>query len=153
MRKLLGVLVAVALSSAAAVPKIEDIDQTIRSNDLVKLRQLVSSREMANVRSGLKATPLHYAAMYGSVEALQFLLEKGADVNASNQSGATPLILAAWSFERARLLVEHGATVNAATDKGVTPLLVAASESGNARTVRYLLDKGADIRAQDTEGE
>ena len=65
MRKLLGMLIAVDLSSTAAVPKIEGIGQAIRSNDLAKLRQLVPSREAANIRNGLKATPLHYAAMYG----------------------------------------------------------------------------------------
>jgi ankyrin repeat protein len=153
MRKLLGILVAVAWSSSAAVPKIEDIDRAIRSNDLAKLGELVQSHEAANISNGLKATPLHYAAMYGSVEALRFLLNKGADPNAANQSSATPLILAAWSFERAQLLVEHGAAVNAATNQGVTPLLVAATEPGNVSTVRYLLDNGADLHAHDTDGE
>ncbi|MGH9693302.1 MAG: ankyrin repeat domain-containing protein, partial [Bryobacteraceae bacterium] len=153
MRKLLGIFVAVALSSTAAAPKIGEIDSAIRSNDLATLRQLVPSREAANVRNGLKATPLHYASIYGSVKALQFLLDKGADPNAANQSGATPLILAAWSFERARLLVERGASVNAATGHGITPLIVAAAEPGNVATVRYLLDKGADLRARDTDGE
>lgn len=153
MRKLLGIFAAVALSSTAATPTIEDIDSAIRSNDLTKLSQLVQSRDAANVCNGLKATPLHYAAIYGSVEALQFLLEKGADPNAANQSGATPLILAAWNFERARLLVERGAVVNAATNRGITPLLVAAAASGNVNTVRYLLDKGADLRAHNADGE
>jgi ankyrin repeat protein len=153
MRRLLGIFVAVALSSSAAVPKIEDLDRAIRSNDLAELHQLVQSREAANVCNGLKATPLHYASIYGSVEALQFLLDIGADPNAANQSGATPLILAAWSVERARLLVEHGARVNVATDHGITPLMVAAAEPGNLATVHYLLDKGAELRARDADGE
>jgi ankyrin repeat protein len=153
MRKLLGILVTVALSSSAATPTIADVDSAIRSNDLAKLNQLVQSRQAANIATGLRATPLHRAALYGSVEALQFLLDKGADANAANQAGATPLILAAWSFERARVLVEHGAAVNAATKHGITPLLVAAAASGNARTVHYLLEKGADLRARDDDGE
>ena len=153
LRNLLGVFVAVAFSSAAASRTIEDIDRAIRSNDLTNLRQLVQSPDAANICDGLKATPLHYAAIYGSLEALQFLLDKGADPNAFNQAGATPLILAAWSFERARLLVEHGAAVSVATTHGITPLLVAAAASGNVRTVRYLLDKGADLRTHDADGE
>src|ERR1700733_2673976 len=106
MRRLYCVLVAATLSAADAVPKLDEIDAAIRSNDLVQLRQLVRSRETANIANGLKATPLHYAALYGSIEALAFLLEKGADPNSQNQSGATPLIYAAWSFERTQLLVE-----------------------------------------------
>jgi len=153
MRKLLVILVAVALSSTAAVPKIEDIDRAIRANNLAKLRELVRSPEAANIASGLKATPLHYASIYGSVEALQLLLDEGADPNPANQAGATPLILAAWSFERVRLLVEHGARVNVATNNGITPLIVAAAEPGNVATVRYLLDRGADLRAHDADGE
>jgi ankyrin repeat protein len=153
MRKLLGILAAVALSTAAATPTVEEIDSAIRSNDLAKLRQLVQSREAANICNGLKAAPLHYAAIYGSPEVLQFLFEQGADPNAANQAGATPLILAAWNFERARLLVEHGAAVNAVTARGITPLLVAAAAPGNAITVRYLLDKGADLRARDADSE
>src|SRR5665213_1438004 len=100
MRKLLGILVAAALSAVAGVPTFDDIKGAIRSNDLVKLHQMVQSREIANTANGLKATPLHYAAIYGSIEALKFLLDSAADPNTRNQSGATPLILAAWSFER-----------------------------------------------------
>ena len=153
MKKLLGILVAAALCAAAAVPAIDDVDGAIRSNDLVRLREMVQSHEAANVVNGLGSTPLHYAAIYGSVEALEFLLHKGADPNARNQSGAAPLIFAAWNFERTRLLVEHGAAVDAATNQGITPLLVAAAAHGNVATVRYLLDKGADPRAKTADDE
>jgi ankyrin repeat protein len=153
MKKLLCALVAATLYAAAAGPTFDDITAAVRSNDLVQLTQIVQSREIANTANGLKATPLHYAAMYGSVEALAFLLERGADPNAQNQSGATPLVYAAWSFERTRLLVEHGAAVNVATNQGITPLLVAAAAHGNVNTLRYLLDKGADVQAQTKDGE
>ena len=153
MRKLLAILAAAALSAVAAVPALDDIAGAIRKNDLVALHQLVTSRETANVTNGLKVTPLHYAAIYGSPEALAFLLESAADPNARNQSGATPLVYAAWSFERTRLLVEHGATVNVATNQGITPLMVASAARGNIAALRYLLDKGADLQARDADGE
>jgi len=153
MRKLLCALVAAALSVAAAEPKLSEITDVIRRNDLPKLKQLVQSREAANVSNGLAATPLHYAAIYGSQESIEFLLKAGANPNARDQSGATPLVYAAWSYERTRLLVEHNADVNAATKHGITPVLVAAGVHGNVRTVRYLLDKGADVNARTEDNE
>ncbi len=113
----------------------------------------MQSRETANTVNGLGATPLHYAAIYGSVEALTFLLDKDADPNSANQAGATPLIYAAWDFERTRILVLHGANVNATTKQGITPLLVAAATHGNRKTLQYLLDKGADVKAHTRGGE
>ncbi len=153
MRKLLCILFTAVFSTAAAVPKTDDIDRAIRANDLPRLRQLIQSRESSNTANHLGSTPLHYAALYGSAEGLDFLLQKSAEPNTRNQAGVTPLILASWSFERTRLLIEHGATVNVATKQGITPLLVAAAAHGNAATLRYLLDKGADLQAQDTDGE
>jgi ankyrin repeat protein len=153
MRRLLCTLVAATLSAAAASPTLSEITDVIRGNDLSKLKQLVQSREAANVSSGLGATPLHYAAIYGSPEAIEFLLNAGADPNARDQSGATPLVYAAWSYERTRLLVEHDAEVNLATKHGITPLLVASGVHGNFRTVRYLLEKGADLNARTEENE
>ena len=55
-------------------------------------------------------------------------LELGADVNAANKYGDTPLHGAAWR-ERAdsiiQLLVEKGAHVNAKNNRGWTPLVIA----------------------------
>lgn len=149
----LAVSVPVAHSKSADIPAYADITQAIRSNDLAHLRQLLHSHEAANVANGLNATPLHYAALYGSPEAINVLLEAGADPNVRNSSGATPLVLAAFDFARTRLLVEHGAAVNAATNQGLTPLLVASAAHGNVATVRYLLDKGADLHTTTKEGE
>jgi ankyrin repeat protein len=57
-------------------------------------------------------------------------------------------------LERARLLVARGADVNArSTNLGRTPLLIAAGMPGSVETLRFLLEKGADLRAKDRGGE
>ena len=58
-------------------------------------------------------TALHYAAYNGILVACQLLLDHGADVNARNDQGNTPLCLAkAWVHEDvAKLLEEHGGTL------------------------------------------
>ena len=46
-----------------------------------------------------------------------------------------------------KFLVDHGARVNAATSRGSTPLLIAAGLPAAEEVVRYLIQKGADIKA------
>jgi ankyrin repeat protein len=53
---------------------------------------------------------------------------------------------AAYDFEKTRLMVEKGGDVNAKTEDGTTPLWVAEGAPGNNRAVRYLIDKGADVK-------
>jgi ankyrin repeat protein len=66
------------------------------------------------------------AADKGDHIQVQALLEKGADVNASNSNGFTPLYLAVMKGHRevVALLLEKGAAVNAASTEGFTPLYV-----------------------------
>src|ERR1700710_2630870 len=71
----------------------------IRANDLASLRTLVSDAATANAVNNVGATPLHYAASYGSTEAVRILLAAGANPNLRNSSGATPLLYGAWSFD------------------------------------------------------
>jgi ankyrin repeat protein len=125
----------------------EEVFRVIRSGDLETLRKMPS-----NVKDRLNMTPLHYAALYGNVESVRILLERGADVNARNKSEATPLIYGAYNFEKARLLVEKGADVNARSAKGMTPLMIAVSVYGNTATARYLIGKGADVNAIGPQG-
>ena len=130
----------------------EFLIQAVRNNDLTFLKEQLSSEAGVNTADSRGTTLLMYAAAYGSPEAVELLLSRGADAKAKNQFDATALIWAANNPRKTRLLVEKGADVNARTKRGRTPLMVAASCDGCASTVRLLLDKGADIKARDQRG-
>jgi cytohesin len=53
-----------------------------------------------------RTSPLHYAAVYDQKEIAELLLVKGADVNAKDVDGETPLDQA--ESEIANLLRKHG---------------------------------------------
>jgi len=81
------------------------------------------------------------------------LLEKGANINAKDNIGWTPLHFAAYHgiTDIVRLLLEHGADINARDADGLTPLHIAAA-LGHVDAVRLLLRKGADPGARDNRG-
>ena len=55
-------------------------------------------------------------------------------------------------IQKVRTLLNHGATVNAKTETERTALLVAASYPRTSGLLRLLLERGADLRAQDRGG-
>ncbi len=81
------------------------------------------------------------------------LIHKGADVNAADRFGYTPLMYAA-QWERAeivRLLIEAGASVTVTNGRGATPLHFAAGHGGDA-VVTLMLNHGAVADAKDNRG-
>ena len=89
----------------------------------------------------------------GDFETVKQLVAQGADVNARDQNGVTPLMSAAsgGQTEIASFLISKGADVNSKNKSGFTPLICAAM-SGNQQVVQLLIDKGADVNAKDKEG-
>jgi ankyrin repeat protein len=84
--------------------------------------------------------------------AVKRLLDRGADANAANGAGATPLMWAIPDFDKVKLLVSRGVNVNArSTNLGRTPFLIAASYPGTVALLRYLVSKGADPKAVDRQ--
>jgi ankyrin repeat protein len=91
-----------------------------------------------------RAARLMRAALWGRASDVGRMLEQGADPNARNEVGATPLMWAVDAADTTRLLLEYGADANAKSDAGRTPLVIAAGRFGSAAVIRLLLDYGAN---------
>lgn len=96
----------------------------------------------------------------GELHIAQVLLDYGANVNAVDKLGRTPLHLVAnirYYFEHdliyvAKLLLENGADVNAKDKNNVTPLCL-ASYNGRLAIARVLLAYGAASNSKDNMGK
>jgi len=99
-------------------------------------------------------TDLHAAVLRRDIDLSRSLLKAGADVNARDKDGWTPLYQACrcLSFETVRFLLDHGADPNICTADNSTPLHAACMNS-SVDYVRILLQHGADPGSKDRFGE
>ena len=98
-------------------------------------------------------TPLHIVTQRRDLTWLNFLLFKGANANARNDKGVSPLAVAVslgWA-DGAQLLLGSGARPNDPDGTGETPL-IAAVHQRNVELVRLLVKSGADPLRADNSG-
>jgi ankyrin repeat protein len=93
-------------------------------------------------------TALLWAAHWDDRDAVELLLRAGANVNAADDHGVTPLARACENASEPTVtrLLEAGANPNAAQTNGLTPLMTAA-RTGNHNVVKALLSRGAHVNA------
>ena len=119
------------------------------NGQLEAAKLLVEHGADVNAQSSFGWTALTQASEKGHVEVVKWLLEKGADVNwAKNYDKYSPIWLAV-SFghvDVCDVLCEHGADLGA-VDKEGTQLIVNAALMGHAEVLKWLVSKGADLRA------
>lgn len=87
--------------------------------------------------------------------AVKRLISLGADVNAADSDGSTPLAFAVSSdlpLPVIKALVAAGAKVNVRDEYGTTPLMFAASDNSDPEVARFLLDSGAPVNDVDDYG-
>jgi ankyrin repeat protein len=94
-------------------------------------------------------TPLHFAAQGNAAEAARLLLDAGAQVDARDSTGHTPLFQAVWSSrgrgDTIRLLRAYGADPHAQNSRGTSPLRLARVIANfNVRQYFSDLPKAAD---------
>ena len=100
------------------------------------------------VGCGLSERALFDAAKVGNIEAVKRQLAAGANVNAPNTDGVTPLVFAAdeGHKEIVEILIANGADVNTRDKYKGTPLLRAAS-GGHKEIAELLIAAGANVSA------
>ncbi|MBI3815083.1 MAG: ankyrin repeat domain-containing protein [Nitrospinae bacterium] len=133
-------LVGMAMTGCSTIPT--PLMNAAGKGDIKEAERLLSSGADVNERWFDNYTPLHFAAFYASqpnVAAL--LIEKGADVNAKDNYGRTPLYVAAWKGQVnfVTLLLKKGADPVIATKEGKTPLMI-AKEGGNTTIAKILTE-------------
>ncbi|MDG3007295.1 acyltransferase family protein [Paludisphaera mucosa] len=91
-------------------------------------------------------TPMMWAAVAGRAEAVQRLIDRGADVNAAGRDGGTALHGAAFlGHERTvDVLIRNGADLNVANKDGSTPLDTAVLDEGTTRYFASVLQLDLD---------
>ena len=89
-------------------------------------------------------TPLYYVAINGDIVIVEMLVNRGANINAENQYGITPLHDAVKSkkMEISELLLKKRACGNATNICNITPLHLAV-ETGSEDIIKLLLKHGA----------
>jgi Ankyrin repeats (many copies) len=102
-----------------------DIFEACRDGDLERVEEMVmKDLSVVNARDKDRWTPLHVVCVYGQLEIAKFLVSKGADMNANEEFGRTPL---------------HFACMNAP--------LYHASCHGHLAIAKFLVWKGTDARS------
>jgi ankyrin repeat protein len=148
---------AALLAAGACVHRPETpLNQAAARNDVAALRHLLDDGHEVD-EGGDSWTALIWAARSGSVEAINVLLDSGADVNLPGSTGdnwdATPLQHAILERQPAavRLLLARGADANRGAGGSLAPLFLAAGDTDPAM-LELLLAHGADPSVEDEHG-
>lgn len=99
------------------------------------------------------ASVLHRAAHHGHDLIVRLLLAAGADIQARDVVGNTPLHVATQAGHNrvVKILLDSGASLEAVSQSGMSPLHRAASK-GKELTCNLLIRRGANPRAEDSSG-
>ena len=149
------------LLNAGADPNISDAKgNTCIQNAVGKgcskdaLETIVNHRADVNAVNKKHATALMIACASSNKDAINVLLDAGADPNITDGMGNTCIQIAVGngcSKDVLETIVNHGVDVNATNKKNVTALMIAC-EKGNANAINVLLNAGAHPNIIDANG-
>jgi ankyrin repeat protein len=111
------------------------------------LHQLLADSS-ANISAGDEndRTPLHYAAIYGNIGAIQALVAAGVDLESRDAPGGTPLHLASEEGQVAAVsyLLDLGSPIETTDNSGCRAIHRAVYERHDS-VVELLLQRGASV--------
>ena len=93
------------------------------------------------------------AGVARNLEIVQYLLDKGADIESADHAFFTPLIATAekGSIQVVQYLLDHGANVQAVSRYGFSSLNYAVA-NGHVEIAELLIERNADVQRKDGDG-
>jgi ankyrin repeat protein len=146
--RLAWILVVAAAASLGAAGNDHPLIDAVKAGDAGNVRALLERRVDVNVALPDGSTALHWAAHTNANETARLLIAAGANANATNRYGVTPLTLAATNGNAAltEALLAAGADPNVTVGEGET-ILMTAARAGNVQTIKALVAHGANVSA------
>lgn len=119
------------------------------------MKYLVEKGADVNAQDNNLVTPLISLVNRNNIEAAKYLLSRNADPNIADNQKQTPLHYAAARglFEMVKILLENNAKPEMRNSYGRTTLILAARETGNLDVIKYLVERGSDINAEDNNSD
>ncbi len=130
-----------------------DLPMAAQQGDLAAVQRLIELGLPIDARDAQSCTALLRACGGGHLQLVEWLIDRGADTSVVAQTGATCLSAAVTARRDAvvNLLLARGVAIDQRLPGGSTPLMVAAA-LGSTTIVRTLLDRQADPRLIDDQG-
>ena len=156
MRKLFGLILIFPFLLAGCGTA---LTQAAREGDITNIQKLLDRgadiNEDATTGGVIAGSPLSYAAYHCRIEAVKYLIHKGADINnatgyadyGDSGGGLRPLHMAASSgcTEAIKLLLDAGADIDVSANARRGNALAMAAYAGHVQSAKYLLERGADV--------
>jgi len=132
---------------------ITPLHAAVETGNIAIVQYLLDNGAKVNIRDFEKRTPLLMMDGDATPELFDLLIRYGAKVKLVDKEKNTALHLLVQNGDdeaMVRLLANHGIDVNAVNKDGETALMLAA-ENGNAKSVKALLESGADVTKLNAE--
>mmetsp|Transcript_25294 Transcript_25294/g.28129 ORF Transcript_25294/g.28129 Transcript_25294/m.28129 type:complete len:157 (+) Transcript_25294:21-491(+) len=135
-----------------------DLRNAAINGELEKVQQLVADGADVNskYRTGAAVSSLlHVAASRGRREVIEFLIDKGANIEAVDSDGQTPIVFAVKHRHNLliKLFIEKGADIDVVDNKENNLLHIAASvdHPSMVPVIALLREKGVDAEAENED--
>jgi ankyrin repeat protein len=137
-----------------SMEQLERLLNAVRGGNLGTVSDLVTKHPALVVATDQRgSSPLILAAYYDREAVVDFLLNKGAEVDSQDASGNTALMGVCFKgyLPMAKILIGRGANVNHRNAMGATCLIYAVNFN-KPEMAKLLLEYGSDITIKDAKG-
>lgn len=141
-------------AKATTQSMISTLFASIELRDVNSLKSLLGKHPYLVHATQIDETPLHICMTYGYFEIADVLIASGADVNAKNRYGSSPIYNAVFhdNPRSVEYILEKGADINLVNESGGNVLHYAA-ECDSVECMKLLINRGVEIDRRNFQGE